>query len=386
LREDYVRAALTKSVVDRMPVGIIWDTRTQGFGARKQRADGGVHYVLKKQNKWYRIGRHGSPFTVETARGEALRLLGLIVSGRDPRPQSTTTFGEAVTLYLSRRKPALRPKTFYEVERYLSVAAKPLHSSELHEVTRRAIAELLAKVEQGSGPIARNRCRSTLSAFFAWCIREGLCELNPVQGTGKAQEGGSRERVLSPKEIGKLWTTQVAGQHVHFIDVVRLLLLTGQRRTEISGLMWSEVDFDAKVLRLPAARTKNKREHIIPLSPPALEILRTRSRENAALGQGNDGRVFRSFGWSEEKARLDAALNFAQHFTIHDIRRSVATHLADKLGVLPHIVEATLNHVSGHKAGVAGMYNRAKYLDEMRNALDRWAEWIEANASSSGAS
>src|SRR5262249_8328134 len=145
-----------------------------------------------------------------------------------------------------------------------------------------AVAELLAKIEQGSGPVARNRFRSSLSAFFSFCIREGLCEINPVAGTGKADEGGARERVLSPKEIAKLWTTLLPGQHVAFVDIVRLLLLTGQRRDEIGGLMWSEVDFDAKLIRLPAERTKNKRPHLVPLSDPALEILRIKARERSA--------------------------------------------------------------------------------------------------------
>jgi len=361
-----------------MPVGIIWDTRTQGFGARRQRPDGGVHYVLKKNGKWHAIGRHGSPFTVETARAEALRLLGLIVSGEDPKPVTSGKLGEAVTLYLARRKPVLKSRSYAQVQRHLLTNAKPLHGFELHEITRRAIAELLAKVEQGSGPTSRNRVRSSLSAFFSWCISEGLTETNPVTGTGKANEQ-SRERVLSPKEIAKIWTTLVSGQHVCFIDVLQLLLLTGQRREEMARLMWSEVDFDRKVIVLPPERTKNKREHTIPLSPQVLAVLH-RALHASPPSAKNDGKVFKTFKWHEEKARLDGALNFAQHWTIHDVRRSVATHMADKLGVLPHIVEAVLNHVSGHKSGVAGTYNKAKYLEEMRDALNRWAEWIEANA------
>jgi integrase len=378
--EAEMLATLSKSVVDKIqPNSIVWDTKISGLGARRQRGHA-VNYVLKHKGKWFTIGRHGSPWTVEMARAEALQLLGTIVSGQDPRPATSGKVGEVVTLYLARRKPVLKPKSFDQIERHLLAHAKPLHSSELHEVTRRTVAELLAKVEQGSGPVSRNRVRSSLSAFYAWCIREGLTETNPVAGTGKAEEGGARERVLTPKEIAKIWTTLVAGQHVHFIDIVRLLLLTGQRREEIAGLMWSEVDFERKLIVLPAARTKNNRVHIIPLSPPTLAILRTNFHENITLGKGNDGRVFRSFRWNEEKARFDAALNFTQHWTIHDIRRSVATHLADKLGVLPHVVEAVLNHVSGHKAGVAGTYNRAKYEAEMRDALTRWADWIEANA------
>jgi integrase len=317
------------------------------------------------------------------ARAEALRLLGLIVSGEDPRPPSSDALGEVVQLYLSRRKPAVRPSSFERIERHLMAHAKPLHSSALAEVSRRAIAELLAKIEAGSGPVARNRVRSSLSAFFSWCIREGLCDTNPVTGTGKANEGSARERVLTPKEIAKLWTTLLPGQHVAFIDVLHLLLLTGQRREEIGSLRWSEVDWDRKVIVLSPERVKNRREHTIPLSPQALTVLHRAMHDNPASSK-NDGRVFRSFSWSDEKKRLDAGLPIAP-WRLHDIRRSVATILADKLGVLPHIVEAILNHVSGHKAGVAGTYNRAKYLDEMRDALDRWGKWIEKCAAGDSA-
>jgi len=319
------------------------------------------------------------------ARAEALQLLGTIVSGKDPRPATSGKVGEVVRVYLARRKPALKPKSYDQIERHLLIHAKPLHSAEIHEITRRAIAELLAKIETGSGPVSRNRVRTSLSAFFAWCISEGLCDQNPVTGTGKAEEGGSRERVLSPAEIPKLWTTTVSGQHVCFIDILHLLLLTGQRREEIAGLMWSEVDWDRKVIVLPPERTKNRREHIIPLAPQALTVLHRAMNDNPTSFK-NDGRVFKSFRWNEEKARLDAALKFAQPWRIHDVRRSCATHWADKLGVLPHHIEAILNHVSGHKAGVAGVYNKAKYEAEMRDALTRWAKWIEANASPSGAS
>jgi integrase len=367
-----MRAAITKTIVEKIEAGtIVWDTRVIGFGARRQREAGGVHYVLKSKNRWHTIGRHGSPFTVEMARAEALRLLGLIVSGKDPRPATSEAVGSVIELYLSRRKPGMKRNSYENISRHLLAHAKPLHATELHKLNRRAIAELLAKVEQGSGPVARNRVRASLSAFFAWCIKEGLCESNPVSGTGKADEGGSRERVLTKAELATLWRALTVGDN--YTDLVRLLLLTCQRREEIAGLRWSEVDFDAKLIRLGAARTKNSREHLVPLSKPALEILRAKHR-NSGPNRENDSRVFRRFSWARKKDKFDATLGI-KPYRIHDLRRSVATGMAD-LGILPHIVESILNHVSGHKAGVAGIYNRAKYLDEMRIALDRWAEYI----------
>jgi integrase len=265
----------------------------------------------------------------------------------------------------------MKPNSYENISRHLLARAKPLHATELHKINRRVIAELLAKIETASGPVARNRVRASLSAFFAWCIKEGLCESNPVSGTGKADEGGSRERVLTKAELAMLWHALIAGDN--YSDVVRLLLLTGQRREEIAGLRWSEVDFDAKLIRLGAARTKNSREHLVPLSKPALEILSAKHRNSGSIRE-NDSRVFRRFSWARKKDRFDAALGI-KPYRIHDLRRSVATGMAD-LGILPHHIESILNHVSGHKAGVAGIYNRAKYHDEMRDALDRWADYL----------
>ena len=105
-----MKATLTKSVVDRLPAGsIVWDTKVCGLGARRQRGPW-VTYVLKHKDRWFTIGKHGSPWTVEGAREKAQSLLGQLVRGQDPRPPSAGTFDEAVTLYLSRRKSALRPR------------------------------------------------------------------------------------------------------------------------------------------------------------------------------------------------------------------------------------------------------------------------------------
>ena len=398
-----MRTAITKTVVDKLPArSIVWDTKVTGFGARKQRAEGGVHYVLKAKNRWHTIGRHGAPFTVEMARAEAQRLLGLIVSGKDPRPASSENLGSVIELFLSRRKPVMKSSSFWNVSHHLQGHAKSLHRYGLHEVNRRNIAELLAKVEQGSGPASRNRMRSSLSALFSWCIAEGLCEVNPVTGTGKADEGGSRERVLTKDEIVKLWRTLVGHQHCHFLDIVHLLLLTGQRKNEIGELRWSEVDFDARVLRLPATRVKNNRDHIVHLSDPAIRILRIRHFESRGgppsthilancdptsrnvivrkrSREHDADRVFLGFSWTREKARLDAAMKIAP-YRIHDIRRSVATWIGELGFAAPHVIETVLNHVSGHRAGVAGIYQRARYEKECRDALDRWAEWIIALA------
>jgi integrase len=357
--------------------GWLWDQTVSGFGARRQ-TQGVFYYVRYRQNGSQvvrSIGRHGH-WTPETARIEARRLLGAVAGGADPfineRPFKGEAFGPCAERYLERSRARLKPRSFGETERYLRKHASPLHGLALAGIDRRAIATLLGGIETSCGPVARNRARSALSAFFAWAITEGLIEVNPVMGTAKADEGGSRERVLSAEELKKLLSA-LPQINEDFADVVRLLLLTGQRRNEIGKLQWSEIDLARKLIVLPQTRTKNGRAHEVPLSPQALAILERQPRRNASefvFGQ-------RGFtNWDKSKTRLDARVRIAS-WVLHDLRRSCATGMAE-LGVLPHVIEAVLNHVSGHKAGVAGIYNRARYADDMREALQRWADHVEA--------
>jgi integrase len=318
------------------------------------------------------IGRHGSPWTPDTARNRARELLGTLASGTDPFAQSLSGegFGAATALYLDRKRASLRAGSFSEITRYLRQYSAPLHRMKLEEIDRRTIAVLLGQIEQTKGPVARNRVRSALSGFFAWAITEGLLEANPVQGTAKVNEGSGRERVLTQEELRKLWRSLGDDR---FSDIIRLLVLTGQRRNEIGHLQWSEVELARKLIVLPATRTKNGRKHELPLSQQALAIIERQPRRNSSEFLFSDVEGFKN--WDYGKQRLDQRTRIAQ-YTLHDLRRTAATHMAE-LGVQPHIIEAVLNHVSGHKGGVAGIYNRAKYADEMRSALQRYADWLE---------
>jgi integrase len=155
--------------------------------------------------------------------------------------------------YLARKQASLKPRSFSEVERYLRKHCAPLHRLRLGEIDRRTIAVLLGQIETASGPVCRNRARSALSDLFSWCITEGLLDANPVVGTAKANENGSRERVLTGDELRALWRALGDGR---FADLIRLLLLTGQRRNEIGKLQWSEVDLARRMIVLPPERTK----------------------------------------------------------------------------------------------------------------------------------
>jgi integrase len=381
-------AKITIRTVEQLKPGSrVWDTVVQGYGVRRQ-TDGAYYYLRFRRNGaqiMRSIGRHGSPWTPDTARNEAKRLLGLAVSGDDPFAKSVPAeaFGPEVERYLGKQRLGLKPRTYVELERHLRRDCRALARLRLTEINRRTVALRLAEVETASGPIARNRVRSSLSAFFNWAVREGLLDANPVAGTARADERGSRERVLMQAELAELWAALPQGD---FGDIVCLLLLTGQRREEIGGLKWSELDLDRSLIVLPPDRTKNLRQHEVPLSRQARAILQRQPKRKGRdfiFGIGEAG----FSGWSKSKERLDQALLAAHRkinrkakplpdWRLHDLRRTAATGMAE-LGTQPHIIEAVLNHVSGHKAGVAGIYNRARYEGEMRNALQRWADHVE---------
>jgi integrase len=379
-----------RTVEQLKPGSRVWDTIVQGFGVRRQK-DGAYYYLRFRKNGVQRmrsIGRHGSPWTPDTARNEAKRLLGLAVGGDDPfaKPLLTESFGQEVARYLERKRAAMKPRAFEEVERHLTNHAASLHRLHLGEIDRRIIAVRLGEIETANGPVARNRVRSSLSAFFSWAVTEGLLDTNPVAGTAKLDEGGSRERTLTPEELREVWSSLDAEPNAQFAYIVRLLILTGQRREEVGGLRWAELDLERGLIVLPPERTKNSRQHEVPLSRQARAILTRQPKRKGRdfiFGIGELG----FSGWSDCKARLDQALLAARRkinrkakaipdWRIHDLRRTCATGLAE-LGVQPHIIEAVLNHVSGHKGGVAGIYNRARYEGEMREALQRWADHVE---------
>jgi integrase len=211
--------------------------------------------------------------------------------------------------------------------------------------------------------------RSAVSSMFSWAMQMGLVEHNPVIAAYKPETPRSRERVLSNAELVALWCGLGDDDYG---KVVKLLTLTGARRGEIGGMRWSEIDFDKGTWTLPRERSKNGKAHTLPLTSLMLSIIESvprRDRFDILFG------FRRGFtGWSIGKRALDERIGLP-HWTHHDIRRSVATGLAN-LGVQPHVVEEILNHQSGHKKGPAGVYNRSVYANEVRAALLMWSGHI----------
>jgi integrase len=379
---------LTKAAIAglKMPAGksdvIFFDDDLPGFGVRL-RAGGKAVWVMQ-----YRVGVQQRRETLgdirkvdlEKARKEAKARFAVVTLGSDPaadkaqaKVKDKRTLGAVVEQYLTFKADKLRPKSLHETTRYLRQSWKPLHGVPIHKVERADVATGLRRIATESGGVSANRAQAALSSMYTWAMREGLCEANPTIATNQQADEEPRERMLSDAELAKVWNALPPSDYGH---IVKLLLLTGQRREEIGGLRWSEVDFDKRLISLPASRTKNKRPHDIPLSDSAIDVLSECGHRDSdfAFGRRNG-----FGGFAVAKRVLDQAITPAlAPWRLHDIRRTVATAMADKLGVQPHVVEAVLNHVSGHKAGVAGIYNKAVYAKEKREALTLWADYVRS--------
>jgi len=375
---------LTQANVARLKIAagkgeiIYFDDDVPCLGLRL-RAGGSRTWIVQ-----YRVGKKQRRLTLGStaildsgkAKDAARKALARVRLGGDPsndkalaRVVASETFDVIAERFLARQETRLRPSSYAATKYYLLALFKPLHRLTLAHITRAVVAGQLGRIADGNGPVAADRARAALSAFFAWAIREGLAETNPVVGTNKAThpEDTKRDRVLSHSELRTIWRNLGEG---HFADIVRLLTLTGQRRDEIADLRWSEIDFSKRVISLPASRTKNKRAHDIPLSKSALAILRRQPRvagREFVFGEGEQG--FQ--GWSKAKAALDARVKLNQPWQLRDLRRTVVTGMGD-IEVPPHVVEAIVNHVSGTKGGVAGVYNKSVYAKEKVAALSKW--------------
>jgi integrase len=326
---------------------------------------------------------------ISKARETAKDLNARVRLGQDPAGERATaklkareTIGAVIPRFLSHERTHLSTRWYDNKEHHLLVHAKPLHPLQIDKVERPDIATCLAQVAENSGKRTSTIVRASLNTFFVWAMTQGLVNHNPVIGTLRHAEK-SRDRVLAPAEL-RIILNNLGDDH--FGSIVRLLAYLGQRAGEISGLRWSEVDFNTNVILLPGSRTKNGRAHTVPMSDPVRAILADQPRRITPDGKVRDlmfGIGEGPFsGWSKSKQTLDARIaavagNPLPDWRIHDLRRAFVTHCAE-IGIAPHIIEAAVNHVSGHKAGVAGVYNRAAYAREVRIALDRWAEWLTA--------
>jgi integrase len=321
--------------------------------------------------------------------------------------ESVNTYGAVRDQFLKIKAKELKAKTFDEYDRVLrGTDFAPWEHRPLASITRANVRSLLADIEKRVSAITANKAFVYFRVMLNWAVQEDILSAAPTDKMKPPTGAAARDRVLLEEELRVLWAALPAAGV--FAPLFKLLALTGQRREEIAALLWDEVrDLDGKSphLDLAADRVKNAKRHLVPLAPAAAAILRELRDADDRI---EDSRyVFTTTGktplsgFSRIKRTLDAAIAaqvekevmeagddkdrikelrklFAAGWRLHDLRRTLVTGLNDR-EVLPHVVEAIVNHVSGAaKAGVAGTYNHALYMNERRVALESWARHIES--------
>jgi integrase len=371
---------------------IVFDADMKGFGFRMRR-DGVrlrrswiVQYRIKGRTRRFRIGDYPT-ITADQARKKAQTLLAKARLGEDPqsekeaeRANGSRTLRAVAGQYLEMKELEMQrgsyaasslrvTKLYLTNPRYFG----PLHSHAITDITVADIAGRLNTINKNSGSVTAGRARSALSSTFTWAMRQGFMgpnPHNPASVTENPDEGISRDRVLKDTELAAIWR---ACRDDNFGKVIRLLILLPCRREEIGGLRWSEIDRDAATITLPKERVKNRREHVLPITPLAMAVIDSAPQVVGRDHLFGDRSATGFTGWDAAKKDLDKRVGGKiAHWTPHDLRRSVATWMAEHGNIEPHVIEAILNHYSGHRSGVAGVYNRAKYHRPMRQALSLW--------------
>jgi integrase len=275
----------------------------------------------------------------------------------------------------------------------------------LDGLTRRRKRRKGVAADKPKGVAIAGRTAAYGRAAFAWAVKRGMVQSNPFTDLPVAKSIAKRERVLSDQEVAEIWRAARDAATPPYGTIIRLLILTGQRRAEVAGMPCNEISEDWASWTLAAERTKNGIVHVVPLSATTRNLLkeslpehaneaeaavRERRASGALMLPGAVGTPFA--GWSKAKRALDKAITDARAkaaagvgtkpppilpWTVHDLRRTVATGL-QRLGIRLEVTEAILNHISGSRGGIAGIYQRHDWAAEKRAALDAWAAHVAA--------
>lgn len=370
----------------------LWDTELRGFGLLAS-PTGSVSWLVQKWSG----GRDGKakrisfakypPMLPEEARREASVLIGDVHKGVDLVDRKrkarlaklaliqAPTLADAVELYIARhQKPgSYWPEVRHKFERHvLPILGADITVESITKAEVRALIE--AKQDKGHHGAARYLF-AVLRPFFRWCLERDLIAKSPLASITPPKPLQARDRVLTDIEIKAFWAATSAPEL--FNPLHRLLLLTGQRKSEVGGMSWSELDLAKAEWTIPKERTKNSREHLVHLSPQAMTIIQGLTRHAHSDFVFTTTLVRPISGYGLAKRRLDARMQPAKPWRVHDLRRTAASGLA-KLGFLPHITERVLNHVSGAQGGLVGVYQRYEYLDDRKRALLAWGNHVEA--------
>ena len=351
-----------------------------------------LQYIRRGKRRRFRIGEFPE-VTLGAARRKARRLRAKIVDGADPQVERRSrieaiTVRELVDQYLAyqeqRGKVSIREdRRFLDrtlVEHFGDRAARTLTRADVREVMRREVRRSRKRRPDGSVGAVVNRVLASIHACLRWALGEDLIEQNPAAGIRKPAQENVGDRVLTPAEIGRVWSRLEDTDLTEPLQIAtRLLFLLGLRRSEVICARWAEVDLEEGALDIPAERMKARRPHYVPLPHQAVDLLQRQRElspkgaefvfENKRTGTANDPEsVRRGLVRNLDKLEVD-------RFGTHDIRRSVAENLERHLRIPPHVVSAILAHTP---PGITKRhYSKYSYTEERAEALQRWADFVE---------
>lgn len=437
------RLKLTDRLVERLTVPTVkqrqidyFDTLLPAFGLRvgKNAKTWIVAVRVRTHGVWkspgrHRIGRYPE-MSLMDARKKARDVLRITQEGKNPFSSAMAnnaritqaegeTFGALADRFLKeypKKRKSISESTMSKYHWALKGTAatkRPGNPSPVadwqirpvNEIKRKDIVSLLDSFNDQDKRVSANRQLAYMRPFFKWCLKRDLIATDPTANFDKndKNEETARDRVLSPSELVEVWQA-LDRLGTPFAPVFKLLILTGQRSCEVTGMRkdeLSDLDGSAPIWKLPGHRTKNGRPHTVPLAPQAVAVIKEALSVRDALidfdktpdcpwvfttsGKRHVGELrdpTRRIRLAIAAARQTLAASAGRaaepipHWTPHDIRRTVSTEMHERGIALPHIVEAVINHISGHRAGVAGVYNRAEYVPEKRAALEAWASYV----------
>jgi integrase len=380
---------------------ILWDDGVKGFGVKAMR-NGTKTYLLQYRMggrsttaKTYTLGRHGSPLTPDSARQHALDLLADVRKGIDPikrdRASSVQLADEAyfdfdtfADRYIEKHVQAGRLRSEADIVGTFARDLRPrFRGKTVKDITAEEIKIALGDIADRSQSAA-NKAYKWLGGMYSWGMKKDRLSTSPMGAVGKPFPEGERTRILSKKELVALASVLSAIPR-QFAALYLLLLLTGQRLREVAGMRWEEIDPVANEWLIPARRTKNKRAHIVPLSPQVRRIIEDLDWPESGVGfvLTTTG-ISAISGFSKLKRDIDALLATSPLFNtpmvawvVHDMRRTFRTGCSE-LQIRSEHAEAAMNHVSGALGGINRVYDVYEYRKEKRLVLNRWATHVES--------
>lgn len=327
---------------------------------------------------------HETRFTLAEARKIARSHVSDLEAGKDPRAPKRKGAATIRNLWPDYKAVKATRRSIGEIERIFDRYILPEIGDRLADaITRADVTDLVDEIAK-TAPVMARQVHAQLSSFYKWALPALDAKRipgNPCRDARRPPAPKPRERVLSDDELKALWN--VADKEPKpWGPAIKLLILTGQRRDEVIKAEHSEFDLEAKLWTIPGARAKNGKAHLVHLSAPAVAVLKAIDKVDEtnklfpARGNSEAATSGYSKAWGKIFAQVEKDIGEIERFTIHDLRRTMATGL-QRLGIAMPVTEAVLNHISGSRAGIAGVYQRHDFKDEKRHALDTWAAEVE---------